>query len=102
MLDIILQPFFETVETASKNVALKRGDIEVANKSISSALLGMGSWIGKGNWKDVGFADILLCFRDSMQRYYLRLTGHAARQNLVNRSIFPLRTADNALHVYLC
>ena len=45
--NLILQPFFETVETASKNAASKRGDIEAANKSISYALLGMSSWIGK-------------------------------------------------------
>ena len=101
MPDIILQPFFETVETTSKNVASRRGDIEAANKSISFALLGMSNLIGKGNWKDAGVGDIFLCFRDRMLRYYLRLTVQTARQSLVNRSLLPLRTAENALHVYV-
>jgi hypothetical protein len=99
--NIILMPFFETVETASKNDASKRGDIAAANKNISSAMLGMDSWIGKGNWKDAGFGDIFLCYRDCMNKYYLRLTGQAERQIQVNRSLLPLRTSENALHVYV-
>jgi hypothetical protein len=71
---MILQPFFKIVDTLSKNACSKHGNIEAATKSIDSALIDMSGWIGKGNWKD-GFGDIFLCFRDSMQRYYLRLTG---------------------------
>jgi hypothetical protein len=73
--NLILQSFFETAETTRKNAASKRGEIEAANMSISYALLGISSWIGKGNRKDDGFGEIFLCFRDSMQRYYLRITG---------------------------
>ena len=72
--DMILQPFFKTIDKLSKNAGSKHGNIEAATKSIDSALIGMSGWIGKGNWK-VCFGDIFLCFRDSMQRYYLRLTG---------------------------
>ena len=46
---MILQPFFKTVETASKNARSKHGDVEAANKSIDFALLGMINWI---DWQE--------------------------------------------------
>jgi hypothetical protein len=36
-----------------------------------------------------------------MQRYYLRATNLAIRQAQVQKSINPLRTAENALQLYL-
>jgi uncharacterized protein YukE len=67
--DIILQSFFQTIDTLSKNTGSKHGNIEAATKSIDSALIGMSNnWNGKGNWKD-SFGGIFLCLRDNMQRY---------------------------------
>ena len=97
---MILQPFFKTIDTLSKNAGSKNGNIEAATNSIDSALIGMSGWIGKGNWKD-SFGDIFRCFRDSMQRYYLRLASQTARQARANSSITPLRTIENALHVHV-
>ncbi len=72
----------------------------VANKSIEFALFDMEKWITKGNWEH-GFGSMFLGFRDAMQKYYLRLTGQAIRQAAVNLSVTPMRTAQNALHVYI-
>ena len=47
--DIGLQPFFAKVDTASKHERAKRGNMEIANACIESALLGMDKRITKGN-----------------------------------------------------
>ena len=72
--DIALQPFFKKVDTASKNVASKRGNINFANKCIAEALGEMDLWIGKGNWKN-GFGKMFIDLRDLMAKYEVRLAG---------------------------
>jgi hypothetical protein len=74
--------------------------MQVANKSIDFALFGMEKWITKGNWEH-GFGTMFLGFRDAMQKYYLRLTGQVIRQVAVHLNVTPMRTAQNALHVYI-
>ena len=86
--------------TTSKNEGSKRGDMALANRCIESALLGMDAWITKGNWEN-GFGEMFIDFRDSMRRYYLRTTGKSIRQAAVRESATSLRTADNALKLYV-
>ena len=86
--------------TVSKNEGSKRGDMALANQCIESALLGMDTWITKGNWEN-GFGEMFIDFRDSMRRYYLRTTGQSIRQIAVRDSANPLRTAYNALKLYV-
>ena len=93
-------PFFNVVQTISKNERSKRGNLELANTCIASALMGMDAWITKGNWKN-GFGSMFLGFRDAMQKYYLRLTGQVERQIQVHKSATPLRTGENALQLYI-
>ena len=44
-----MKSFFEIVVTANKNEGSKRGDMAAANECIDNILLGMYTWIGKGN-----------------------------------------------------
>ena len=99
-IDIALKPLFETFEAASKNEGSKRGDMAATNRFIDSALLGIDAWIAKGNWHH-GFGARFIQFRDSMQTYYLRVSGQNIRQMQANKSGKPLRTAENALYLYL-
>ncbi len=86
--------------TASKNEGSQRGDMALANWCIESALLGMDTWITKGNW-EYGFGEMFIDFTDSMRRYYLKTTGQRIRQTAVRESATPLRTVDNALKLYV-
>ena len=79
MPDIIILPFFKTVKTASKNDKL-HGDMQLANKYIDVALMGMDKWVDKGSWAN-SYGAAFISFRDCMQRsYLLRLTGQLVRQ----------------------
>ena len=98
--DIALEPFFKHVETASKNVASKRGNINLANKCIADALVDMDRWIGKGNWKN-GFGKMFIDLKDLLAKYEVRLSGQSVRQAEVHHSMTPARSSENALHVYI-
>jgi hypothetical protein len=67
-----------------------------ANRYIDSALLGMDTWITKGNWQN-GFGEMFIQFRNSMQIYYLRVSGQSIRQAQVQKTITPLRTAKKCI-----
>jgi hypothetical protein len=99
-LDIALEPFFNAIPTASKIDRAKRGNMELSNTCITTALVGMELWIAKGNWVN-GFGAIFLGFRDAMQKYVLRLIGQVEWQAQVNSNPSPIRSATNALKLYV-
>ncbi len=82
---IILLLFFKTVKTTSKNDKSKHGDMQLANKYIDIAMMGMDKWVDKGSWAN-GYGAAFISFRDCMQRYYLRLPGQLVRQTQVYAS----------------
>ncbi len=67
------------------NVGSKRGRINFANKCIADALLDMGLWIGRGNWK-IGFGNIFFDLRDLMAKDELRLTVQIVRQTSLHNN----------------